>query len=169
MKSIWAILFAGFATTAHADLFVEFIEGAPKDRFLITNVAHCDLPEFEIHLDLSTSQAGLIFDVTSLGAGVEVFQPLELIGKTDRVLSVTQLMDGDNMVSLNMTGLKSGEMVGFTIDVDDTAGAVEITVAGSEISGALVKANILGKELSDPFDQNGASQIIGLYCNTNEA
>ena len=60
-----------------ADITVRFDEGAPKDRFSITNQGACPLGEVAVTLDLGASAAGLIFDVTSLGAGVSVFQPLK--------------------------------------------------------------------------------------------
>jgi len=60
-----------------ADIEVTFLESAPKDRFTFTNTGACDLGPAVLSLDLSGSAAGLIFDTSGDGAGVEVFQPYE--------------------------------------------------------------------------------------------
>lgn len=126
------------ATTATADLAVRFDEGAPKDRFTVTNTGDCALPAMVVTLDLGTAPAGLIFDVTGAGAGVEVFQPFEMVSGGDVLIDVPQVLDGDNAVQLNLRGLAAGADVAFTVDVDDTGGGREITVSGSEIAGASV-------------------------------
>ena len=58
---LFALLLAG---PAAADLEVTFRDGAPKDRFSITNSGTCDLSAMSVLIDLSSSPAGLIFDVT---------------------------------------------------------------------------------------------------------
>ncbi|MEO1720574.1 MAG: aggregation factor core, partial [Pseudomonadota bacterium] len=63
---------------ARATLEVRFLEGAPKDRFTLTNGSNCPLRAADVTIDLSGSPFGLIFDTTGTGAGVQVFQPLEL-------------------------------------------------------------------------------------------
>jgi len=61
------------ATPAFADIEVTFLESAPKDRFTFTNTGACDLGPAVLSLDLAGSAAGLIFDTSGAGAGVEVF------------------------------------------------------------------------------------------------
>ena len=73
---ILAYVSIGLAETA---IEVRFIESAPKDRFIINNTSECNLSEFTFSIDLSESVGKLIFDTTEAGAGVEVFQPFEIV------------------------------------------------------------------------------------------
>ena len=52
------------AASTAADIGVRFIEGAPKDRFEITNLGKCALVATDVVIDLRGSAAGLVFDVT---------------------------------------------------------------------------------------------------------
>lgn len=126
------------ATTAHADVVVTFSEGAPKDRFSFVATEDCIAGPLSITIDLTGSEAGLIFDVTESGAGVEVFQPFELVAGGDLVSGASFVRDGDTSLAIALTALPKDSEVGFTIDLDDTMGGQEITVSGSEIAGATV-------------------------------
>ncbi len=126
------------ASTAQADLRVSFDEGAPKDRFRIENIGLCAVSNASVMVDLSTSQGGLIFDVTSQGEGVEVFQPFELVEGAKALGGVPIVTDGQTEVRLDIVSLAPSEAIAFTIDVDDTRGQRAITVSGSEIEGAVV-------------------------------
>jgi len=66
-------------TFAKTTIEVRFIESAPKDRFIIKNIGECNLSEFTFSIDLTESVGKLIFDTTEAGAGVEVFQPFEIV------------------------------------------------------------------------------------------
>jgi hypothetical protein len=125
------------ASPSLADLQVQFIEGAPKDRFVLTNVSDCDIGPGKFTIDFTTSNAGLIFDVTGVGAGVEVFQPFELTVGANYVSVLPSISDGDQMAVLDISGLGSNASIAFTIDVDDTNGTRAITVADSEMSGTV--------------------------------
>ena len=127
-----------FASPSVADVKVSFIEGAPKDKFVITNTGNCDLASASIRIDLSGSASGLVFDVTSSGPGVETFQPFELVSGGDIVASSPTVSDGDSSVTLDLSNFSMGQSTAFTIDVDDTTGNREITVSGSEILDAIV-------------------------------
>lgn len=134
---VLAVLALGFSgSTGFADVTVKFVEGAPKDRFTIANTDACPLGATDIEIDLSGSVAGLIFDVTSNGAGVEVFQPFELVGGSSAVLEQPTVRDGDQRLLLKLNELSDQQPISFTIDVDDTVSARQITVSGSEIAGA---------------------------------
>ena len=93
-----------FSTPAAADILVRFDEGAPKDRFTITNTGNCALPLTSVTIDLTGSAAGLIFDVTGSGAGVSVFQPFQLVLGGEHVSTLPQVKDGDRAVSLKLKG-----------------------------------------------------------------
>ena len=152
------------ATAATADLAVQFDEGAPKDRFTITNTGDCPLPAMDLTLDLGTAPAGLIFDVTGAGAGVQVFQPFEMVAGGDALIEVPQVLDGDNAVRLRLNGLAAGAEVAFTVDVDDTGGGREITVSGSEIAGASVRMAMGGIMQSAVMDDTARAMLPLQAC-----
>lgn len=142
------------ALPALADIEVSFREGAPKDRFTITNTGTCDLGPVDVTINLTGSSAGLVFDVTDQGAGVEVFQPFELVSGEDLLSSTPNVRDGDNALTLALSSLGQGQSVSFTIDVDDTIGAREITVSGAEITGAGVIVETTMAQASGTFGSN---------------
>ncbi|OIQ46280.1 MAG: aggregation factor core protein MAFp3, isoform C [Roseobacter sp. MedPE-SW] len=131
---------------ALADVKVSFIEGAPKDRFVIANSGHCDLASTIVRIDLSTAASGLVFDVTDSGAGVEVYQPFDLVSGKQVVQHYSEIADGDTTVTLELDHLASGQSVEFTIDIDDTSGRIETIIAGNEILGAEVTVTMLGQD-----------------------
>lgn len=124
--------------SAAADLLVSFDEGAPKDRFTFQNTGKCAIKASTLTLDLSGSSAGLIFDVTASGAGVQVFQPLQLVAGAQAVSKVPKVRDGDTKVSFEISELPPGQSIAFTIDVDDTLTQQGTMVSKAEISGASV-------------------------------
>ena len=148
------------AGTAQADIVVEFRDGAPKDRFTITNDSPCATGAIVgLSLDLVTAPAGVIFDVTGAGAGVEVFQPFEVIQGANYLLSVSDTMNGDQFLSLLLADMPAGAQVAFTLDLDDTSGGREITVHGSEIAGALALLTTTSDSLAAEFDETGVARI----------
>lgn len=152
------------ATTGQADLHVRFIEGAPKDRFEITNRSACAISGSTLTLDLAPSQGALIFDVTGSGAGVEVFQPFEIVSGRGALSTLPTILDGQNAVDLPISTLSSGASIAFTIDVDDTRGTREITVTGFEISGATVKLVSTDGPQVARFGSDAKAQVTGLSC-----
>lgn len=161
-RSLAAVLALPLLTLpASANIEVIFSEGAPKDRFTITNTSDCNSGPLDVTVDLAGSSAGLVFDVTAQGAGVEVFQPFELTSGGDLLTSVPRVRDGDNALTLEMASLDRGQSVSFTIDVDDTIGAREITVSRAEISGATVRVETATNEASGTFTET-ATAIVPL-------
>ena len=154
------------ATAAQADLSVTFSEGAPKDRFALTNTGDCTLPAGTATIDIGTSPAGLIFDVTSAGAGVEVFQPFDVVAGADTLRSLPRVTDGDSAITLKMKALGVGQSIAFTIDVDDTGGAREITVNGSEIAGASVRVTLGDTQATGTFDTSAKAQVQTSGCSS---
>lgn len=159
-----ALLCLVLASPAAADLSMQFREGAPKDRFTLTNTGDCALSAMTVTLDLGAAPAGLIFDTTASGAGVEVFQPFELVAGAELLRKTPAVLDGDAAIVLPLRGLAAGESVAFTIDVDDTGGAREITVNGSEIAGARLVAEIGGQTLSAPFTEDAVATVKTYSC-----
>ncbi|MEM7796316.1 MAG: aggregation factor core [Cyanobacteria bacterium P01_C01_bin.118] len=124
---------------------IEFVESAPKDRFVITNIGACVLEELTLELDLSQSVGMLIFDTSATGAGVEVFQPFEVEAGDIVQLAADGVDDGDAELALSIASLGPGDRASFTIDVDDTLPSSDlgqIRVADSEISGALATVTV---------------------------
>ncbi|WP_420860727.1 hypothetical protein [Algirhabdus cladophorae] len=153
---------------AQADVTVRFIESAPKDSFVVTNTSACALPAQVLTLDLSTSAAGLIFDVTDQGAGVEVFQPLEFVQGQPLVQTVSQPMDGDQQLVMSLNAMQPGEVLRLTIDLDDTLAAGElgqIRVSGSEIEGAQVLQSLGSFEPTiASFNSKGMATVATPAC-----
>lgn len=136
----WSALVSIFIIApAKADLIAKFDEGAPKDRFTFVNEGKCALEDATIRLDLSGSKAGLIFDTTDKGAGVEVFQPLEFVSGVESLSALPSVGDGDTIIELKLTELNPNQPISFTIDVDDTMGGRETMVSDSEIQGATIQ------------------------------
>ncbi|PWQ98162.1 aggregation factor core [Leucothrix pacifica] len=147
LSSVMSLSVFCAVSAAQANVDVYFSEGAPKDRFIITNQGECDLNALTVTFDLSTSQGKLIFDITGSGAGVEVFQPFEVTEGSLRLAPGTSVKDGDSSLSVAIKSLKTNEQASFTIDVDDTLTVSDrgmIIVSGSEVSGGEVELAIDG-------------------------
>ena len=144
---------------------VSFVEGAPKDRFVFTaSETFCEKGRVLLTVDLRGSAGGLIFDVAENGAGVEVFQPLEIVAGSDALLATTSVTDGDKSLTIELSSLQPGVPFAFTIDVDDTLGAREITVSDSEILGAEVTLVSNNKLHSAVFGENAEAMIDWPTC-----
>lgn len=149
---------------AQAGLSIRFIEGAPKDRFQIENTGSCDITSATLRLDLSSSQGALIFDTTGSGAGVEVFQPFDLVAGQSALAAVPAVVDGQDTLDLDVKRLSPGAAIAFTIDVDDTIGAREITVTGAEIEGATVQLTQNGASSAGTFSSAAQAQVPVSNC-----
>jgi hypothetical protein len=149
---------------AQADLSVSFIEGAPKDRFVVSSATDaCAEMPLTVTINLDGSAGALVFDVTDQGAGVEVFQPFQLVAGADTVSTLPEVADGDTSVTLALVGLTAGKDVAFTIDVDDTINAREITVTDSEIEGATVEV-LQGTEGAQAVFGENATAVLPGVC-----
>lgn len=142
MKSLFLglVLLAAPTFATDQSLRIEFRESAPKDMFTLTNNGNCAI-DATVVLDLSKSQGNLIFDTTSAGLGVEVFQPFEMVTGASNLDGLPTITDGDQVASLKIKDLKTGQAIAFTIDVDDqltNSSLGQIRVANAEISGATI-------------------------------
>jgi len=157
-----------FSATAQADIEVRFSEGAPKDRFTISNQGKCSIKNMTVDLDLSKSRGKLIFDITAEGAGVEVFQPFEVTEGKLTLASGKAVKDGDSGLSLLIASLEPSERVSFTIDVDDTlpvSALGMIRVAGSEIQGGIVSVRTAAmKPATAAFNTNSTAVVKLAKC-----
>jgi len=167
IKSIVAATLTCLATTATADLSVQFIEGAPTDSFVVRNTSTCILPAQVVSFDLSTSAAGLIFDVTDNGAGVEVFQPLKVVGANPLVLGTSTITDGDQTLDLQLDQMQPNDQLRITFDMDDTLENGElgqIRVSRSEIEGASVTSTATPDDTTAVFDTKGLAVLTNPNC-----
>jgi hypothetical protein len=158
-----ALIFAG--QFAYADVEVTFVESAPKDRFVLNNTSQCDLKNVTVNLDLSNSVGKLIFDTTATGAGVEVFQPFEVRRGNLKLVSSTEVKDGDSTLSLSIENIAANDSVSFTIDVDDTLIQSElgnIRVSGSEITNASIEMNTKDQQASTASFNNKGKALVTL-------
>lgn len=165
------ILTAVAFQTAHASLIVDFVEGAPKDRFIVKNAGSCLLSDLVLEINLSQSDGRLIFDTTDTGAGVEVFQPFEATSENIVLVSSEVVKDGDSQLAVRIETLAVGESVGFTIDVDDTLPKSElgnIRVAGSEIQNGQVKISLREQTgIVIKFNKNSRATSQPLPCSSS--
>ncbi|WP_227271654.1 aggregation factor core [Roseobacter weihaiensis] len=145
---------------------MRFDEAAPKDRFTVENAGSCPLGEFTLRIDLGASAAGLIFDVTGQGAGVQVFQPLELVEGQAFLSEVPQVRDGDNVIVLPVMSLSPGGRIVFTVDVDDTAGSRATIVSGAEIQDAKIVLEQNATLLEATFGQDAVAGVAFSGCHT---
>ncbi|APE43778.1 hypothetical protein BOO69_10410 [Sulfitobacter alexandrii] len=148
-----------WAGAAQADLSLRFVEGAPKDRFVLTNDGTCPLAEATLTLDIGAAPAGLLFDTTPGGAGVDVHQPFDVIEGRGALLGVPELADGDTVLTLNLAGLPPEGVVSFTVDVDDSGTGRPETITGSEIAGAVVTL-VLGETTLEMAFSDQAVAVI---------
>ncbi|WP_425040251.1 aggregation factor core [Primorskyibacter sp. S187A] len=161
------ILSLGLAQSAAANISVHFIEGAPKDRFQIVNLSTCDTGAINVTIDLSTASGALIFDTTGSGAGVEVFQPFELVSGADQVRQANAVSDGDTRVELSLTNLKPESAIAFTVDVDDTLPASangQIMVSDSEMDGATFAVSRGSDTTTTTFKGSGRALLPYNFC-----
>ncbi|MEL6640091.1 MAG: hypothetical protein AAFP98_02060 [Pseudomonadota bacterium] len=158
-------IFAALAGPVAADVTVSFRDGAPKDRFVIaSDVGICADAGLRIAIDLTPTMGQLIFDITGAGQGVEVFQPFELVSGGGNVTGVSEVTDGDKTLSVEVNAIQPGAEVAFTIDVDDTIGAREITVTGSEIAGGLVQLTDGTDSATGIFGEDGVAKVAWPAC-----
>jgi len=128
------------AETCGPRLVVIFAEGAPKDRFTLTNASDPGWSVTEVEIDLGPSRGRLIFDVTERGAGLSVYQPFEEAGGTAIVATRNEVSDGDTLLTLRFTSFEPGERYEFTIDLDDTVSGSPTVISTAEIAEGLVRA-----------------------------
>lgn len=147
------------ADSARADLSVRFEEGAPKDRFVMENLGTCPLGAASITVDLTASRGGLFFDVTGAGAGVSVFQPLEIESGGELAGEVRPVADGDTSLTLVLHDLPPGGRVIVTTDLDDSIGRGSTIVADAEVAGAAVAVEAGGERISGYFGADAAAWL----------
>jgi hypothetical protein len=148
---------------AFADINLRFVEGAPKDRFIIQNAA-CALSQVDVLIDLSGSAGALIFDVTAAGAGVEVFQPVEVQSRSVTAKPVT---DGDQQLSLTIDAFEAGSELIISADLDDVlsdSALGQIRVTGNELAGTMLRITIDGQSQQATFSASSNAVSIPHAC-----
>jgi len=168
MTKVGFILFSlitAFSHGASANITIAFFEGAPKDRFVISNAGGCLLESLVVKIDLRQTEGKLIFDTTAAGEGVEVFQPFETTDGVIMLIGKNRVDDGQTYLDLAIDQLAPSKSVSFTIDVDDTLKNSElgnIRVSRSEIQGGEVAISLQGGALSSGYFGSDAKALIAL-------
>lgn len=151
---------------------VEFREGAPKDRFIITNTSQGDWQIEALAIDLVPSSGSLIFDTVPGGAGIDVAQPFQA-GRGDvRLLTVTPAPDGARMLSLTFADFTRARSFDFTIDLDDQlvmSATGQTRIEGSEIAGASITVTMADTaenrtEMRGEFDRDARAIAGSASC-----
>jgi len=161
------ILIAALVTPvspALADLDIEFIEGAPKDRIVISNSGPCKLHAPTLTIDLTSATAGLIFDVAEAGDGQEVFQPLDVIEGAYHLDTLPELPDGATALTLQFRSLPAWQQVTITIDMDDSDSERGITVSPQELRGATVSIQHGARVYSAYFGDYARARVLIPGC-----
>jgi hypothetical protein len=163
IRIICTLLFLGFNAHTFADIEAQFIEGAPKDTFVIKNTGNCAINNATISIDLSSSYGNLLFDTTELGAGVEVYQPFEVTSGDITLATKNVVDDGDQQLSIVINSFTTGKNMSFTIDVDDQLTNSErgtTQVVGSEMEGATITLTTTDNiSTTASFDKNNSAKI----------
>lgn len=124
----------------------------------------CPLRNVDVLIDLTGSAGALIFDVTAAGAGVEVFQPVEVQSGTVVASPVT---DGDQQLSFSINELRAESEVIISADLDDVladSSLGQIRVAGAELDGAAVRMTIAGESQTVVFEDGANTVVLPHSC-----
>ena len=156
----------GFATD------VQFVESAPRDRFIVQNTSSGRWKIASLTLDLSPSAGQLIFDITAEGAGVEVFQPFRGDGGSASLTTDPAVTDGDQSLVLDFTSFEPGAEYRFSMDVDDQltdSDLGQIRVSNSEMQGATMTLSLVDEQgteqqVSGAFNENNRIAMRGGAC-----
>lgn len=163
-----AALLFGFQSSLFANVQIDFIESAPKDSFIVKNTSACVLNNFVVDIDLNDTAGKLIFDTTATGAGVEVFQPFEVVEGSINLVSSNSVKDGDKKLSIAVASLAPNKTVRFTIDVDDTlsnSALGNIRVANSEMENGTVNIKLADAAMySGKFNKKSQAIIDFSAC-----
>ena len=133
------------ASPCDIDIRVQFIEGAPSDRFEIVNQSRGSWVVGALTIDLGTSEGRLFFDTEEGGAGVQVYSPFAGDAGPVRLRRVTELRDGGTRITLDFDEMQPGDGFAFSIDLDDPSAQSALgptQIAGHEIRGADTSAVI---------------------------
>jgi len=141
---IFLAVIASTSVAAEPSATVTFREAAPTDLFEVINTSENGSYIATLHLDLSDSLGGALFDPVRGGAGVLSVYPFTLIegAEVTGFRSVTGDTDGSQQLTLHFEHFDPGEHLVFGIDVDDTrAGGVPVQnrITEEELTGSLVR------------------------------
>ena len=149
-------------------LTVSFLDGSPHDLFIVENTSDCDLGQFELEIDLTTSRAGSYFDATPEGMGASMSQPFDVGAGRSAIVRLPDVVDGDQLVQIPFYYLPRDFRVVFTADIDDRmpGGLMgETVVDGTELAGATVSMRFYGvPPITSTFGDGGQALIAVTGC-----
>ncbi|MEQ8665481.1 MAG: hypothetical protein RIC16_07130 [Rhodospirillales bacterium] len=154
-------------------LTVTFLDGSPQDLFIVENTSDCDLGQFELAIDLTSSRGGSYFDATPGGMGASMSQPFAVAVGRSAIARVPDVADGDQVVRIPFYYLPRDFRVVFTADIDDqlpTGPMGETVVDGTELSGATVSMTFFGvAPVTSTFGDSGRALIAVTGCQVAQA
>lgn len=128
-----------------ADLTVRFEEGLGPDLFHVENTGTCLATVMSVTIDLGGTVGGLVFDTEYGGGGANASYPFVLREGGDKITGAAGGQDGGQLLTLTLSGLRQGERVVFSIDVDDSLEDSpwgRTRIAGPEFDGGGVRATL---------------------------
>jgi len=151
------------AETCNVNIHARFIEGAPRDRFIIENKSKAGMEIASLELNLQPSTGRLIFDTESGGSGVEVFQLYRGETSDAALAKAPNVRDGDDRLDLAFATFSAGQKYQFSIDIDDrlaNSDLGQIRVSGGEMQGAeLIAATKDGSAYRGVFDASNRASL----------
>ena len=156
-------------STPHAPLpnhHTRFADGAPVDRFEITNLSTSVWSIQSVDIILAGSRGQLYFDPTAQGEGLSVSQPFRSAGGNAALETVSPLRDGGRSIALKFSAFAPGADYLFTTDVDDRMpSGAQTMVSGDEVSGAGIAVTFISNEgqvtKTGVFDATGVAKTEG--------
>lgn len=137
---------SGTAYACTPDATVTFREGAPTDRFIISNDNASSWTLVSMAIVLRGSIGRLIFDTEEGGDGSSVFQPFRSGGGTVTAEGVIGADDGSEELAIAFQNFGPGHTYMFTIDLDDRlemSQSGQTIITGAEIAGATIEAEFV--------------------------
>ncbi|WP_404380747.1 hypothetical protein [Caenispirillum salinarum] len=128
-----------------ADLTVRFEEGMGPDLFHVENTGTCLATVMSVTIDLGGTVGGLVFDTEAGGGGSNAAYPFIPREGGDKIIGAAGGQDGGRLLTLKLSGLRQGERVVFSIDVDDALDDSpwgRTRIAGPEFDGGGVRVTL---------------------------
>jgi FlaG/FlaF family flagellin (archaellin) len=155
-----------------ADLTVRFQERLGGDLFVFENTGTCEALITAVTIDLRGTGGALVFDTEAGGGGVGTAYPFYTVEGADRLAATAGGVDGGHTLTLGFTGLRRGERVVISIDVDEqgTAGSPGLTqIYGAQFENGTVTATLVlpggAEEVhAGRFDGNGWAFVNPRNC-----
>ncbi|MEP0690990.1 MAG: hypothetical protein ABJ360_26515 [Roseobacter sp.] len=126
-----------------ANVQLQFVEGASKDRFVITSTGGYELNVAQLKGHLPALNDDFFFDVRDQSDFIDVFHPVEMKEIAEHLATQPRIFGGDQVTFANTTGLD--KISTSTRDIDDPNGAHQFSAASDQINKTGVSVSLNGK------------------------